>query len=234
MGKKKKLLHFAENDTFLNMFQPDYPQLQKGFPLLNRWNSEFFKNTNPITLEVGCGKGEYTVGLAQKYPHRNFIGIDLKGARMWRGCKTSNDLGLYNVAFIRQYVQQLPLLFGPAEVDEIWITFPDPQPKNVKRNKRLTSMPLLKRYAKILNPNGIIHLKTDSEFLFDFTMEVIQEEGHELLVSHKDIYAEQGFEEVKSIKTVYEKIFTEKGFAINYLQFKLNPNYFQSDDGSKK
>jgi tRNA (guanine-N7-)-methyltransferase len=226
MGKKKKLRKFAENLTFPNMFQPNYDDIKDGFVLKGNWKQEFFKNDNPITLEVGCGKGEYTVGLAAKYPDRNFIGMDIKGARMWRGCHTSQQQSLQNVAFIRAHVQMVPMIFAPAEVEEIWITFPDPQPKNAKRNKRLTAHPFLERYYKILASNGLIHFKTDNEPLFDYTLEVIASEQHHLLTAVKDLYQVQGFEEVKSIKTYYETLFSEQGFAINYLEFKLNPAAF--------
>ncbi len=234
MGSKKKLRHFAENLTFPNMFQPDYHDIKDGYIMQGNWDKEFFKNANPITLEVGCGKGEYTVGLAVKYPHRNFIGIDIKGARLWRGGKDSNTMGLKNVAFVRNYVQMLPNIFANAEIDELWITFPDPQPKKIKTNKRLTSPPFLYRYFQILKEGGIINFKTDNEALFDYTLEVIEQYGHNLIVSVKDLYNSKGFEEVKSIKTHYEKIFSEQGFAINFMQFTLNPEAFVNYDPKKK
>lgn len=222
MSSKGKLEKFAENLTFPNLFQPDYDQVKENFFLKGKWNEEFFKNTNPIVLELGCGKGEYSVGLARKYPNKNFIGIDLKGARLWRGCKTSNDEGMQNVAFIRTKIQHIQLLFEENEVDEIWVTFPDPQPKHSKRNKRLTSQRFLDSYDKILKANSIIHLKTDSESLFDYTLEVIAENNHQLHIAVKDIYHHDGLDEVKSIKTHYEKLFSEQGYDINYLNFTLN------------
>ncbi len=221
MGRKNKLKHFAENLTYKNMFQPTFEELEEGYEMVGNWDKSFFKNQQPITLEVGCGKGEYTVGLGEMYPERNFIGIDIKGARMWRGCTDSNERNMTNVAFIRNHAQMLPKIFGKGEVDELWITFPDPQPKKSKANKRLTSPRFLEQYRTILKPGAIINFKTDNEPLFDYTLEVIEEEGHELLVSVKDLYNVEGFEVVKSIKTFYEQKFSALGFAINYLQFKL-------------
>jgi len=226
MSSKNKLKKFNENSKFPNMFQPYYDDVKNGYRMQGKWDTDFFKNGNPITLEVGCGKGEYTVGLAANYPLRNFIGMDIKGARMWRGCKTSNENNMNNVAFVRNYVQMVTKIFGKGEIDELWITFPDPQPKKIKTNKRLTSPPFLERYFKILKQGGIINFKTDNEPLFDYTLEVIKEYGHELIVSVKDLYNYGGFEEVKSIKTHYEKLFSDQGYAINYMQFRLNPNAF--------
>jgi tRNA (guanine-N7-)-methyltransferase len=222
MGSKDKLKHYAENLTFSNMYQPSYDDVKHGYYLRGNWRKEVFKNDNPIILELGCGKGEYTVGLGRKYPNINFIGMDIKGSRMWRGCKTSNEEELKNVAFLRWHVQMVPQIFAENELDELWITFPDPQPKNVKRNKRLTSQVFLERYAKILKPEGIINFKTDSEGLFDFTLEVIEEFGHRLIISVKDLYNYDGLEEVKSIKTFYEDLFYRQGFDINFMQFRLN------------
>lgn len=226
MGSKKKLRKFAENLTFPNLFQPDYEAIKDDFFLKGKWRDDFFKNDNPIVLELGCGKGEYTVGLARKYGEQNFIGVDVKGARLWRGCKTSNEEKMTNVAFVRTKIQLIEKLFAPDEVDEVWITFPDPQPKYSKRNKRLTSQVFLQRYAKIVKPGAVFHLKTDNEPLFDYTLEVIEENGHILLEAVKDLYSHNGFEEVKAIKTHYEKLFTEQGYVINYLEFRLNPKMF--------
>jgi tRNA (guanine-N7-)-methyltransferase len=233
MGSKKKLAHFAENLTFPHLFQPKYEDLKDGYYMQGKWASDFFKNNNPITLEVGCGKGEYTVGLAEKYPDRNFIGLDIKGARLWRGCKDSHTMGLKNVAFVRNFVQMVPNIFAKGEIDELWITFPDPQPKKIKTNKRLTSPPFLHRYFNILKEGGIINFKTDNEPLFDYTLEVIETHNHKLINSVKNLYAVDEFEEVKSIKTHYEKLFSEQGFAINYMQFVLNPDAFVDFDPKK-
>lgn len=218
---KNKLQKFAENLSFPNLFQPEYESLGQGFHLKGKWNDDFFKNQNPIVVELGCGKGEYSVGLAQKYPGKNFIGIDIKGARLWKGCSISNKLGLNNVAFIRTKIQNLPLFFAPGEIDEIWVTFPDPQPKSSKESKRLTSQAFLDLYKIVTKPNSIIHLKTDNEPLFDFTLEEIKINGHKLIVGIKDLYEHDGFDEVKSIKTHYEKLFSDQGFAINYCEFTL-------------
>ena len=226
MGSKKKLQKFAENLTFPNLFQPEYEEVKQGFYLKGKWKSDFFKNDNPLVLELGCGKGEYSVGLGKKYPNKNFIGIDVKGARLWRGCKTSNEDKMTNIAFIRMKIQNIESFFAHNEVDEIWITFPDPQPKKSKSNKRLTSQVFLDRYTRIAKPNTLFHLKTDNEPLFDYTLEVIEENKHQLLVAIKDLYHNSGFEEVKSIKTHYEKIFSEQGYDINYLEFKINPNNY--------
>lgn len=233
MASKNKLAHFADNLTFTNMFQPVYADIKDGYIMQGKWNSVFFKNDNPITLELGCGKGEYTVGLAEKYPQRNFIGMDIKGARLWRGGKDSNEKGLKNVAFLRNFIQMVPTIFSPGEIDEIWITFPDPLPKPIKTNKRLTSPPFLNRYYKILKPGGLIHLKTDSEFFFNYTLETIEENNHELIIAVKDLYNYNGLEEVRSIKTHYEKLFSNQGFDINYLQFRLNSEAFINFDRNK-
>jgi len=223
MGNKNKLAKFAESAKFPNMFQPDYEDVKEGYKMRGKWRSDFFNNQNELVLELGCGKGEYTVGLGRKYSNRNFIGVDIKGARMWRGCKTSVEEGLHNVAFLRQKIQLVEYMFAQDEVDEIWITFPDPQPKVAKR--RLTSPQYMERYAKILKEGGIINFKTDNEPLFDYTLEIIEEQGHELIVSVKDLYSAAGFDEVKSIKTYYEKLFNDQGFDINYMQFRLNPEF---------
>lgn len=232
MSNKNKLTKFAEGASFPNMFQPKYEDVKGGYYMCGKWRSDFFKNDNEIVLELGCGKGEYTVGLGRKYPKRNFIGVDIKGARMWRGCKTSVDENLTNVAFLRQKIQLIENMFCQDEVDEIWITFPDPQPKIEKR--RLTSPRYIERYSKILKKGGIINFKTDSEPLFDYTLKMIEEYGHELIVSIKDLYNADGFEEVKSIRTHYEKIFNDQGHDINFLQFRLNPEYHKEHSTSKK
>ncbi len=223
MGNKNKLAKFAEGASFPNMFQPKYEEVKDTYVMQGKWRSNFFKNEHDLVLELGCGKGEYSVGLGRNYPNRNFIGVDIKGARMWRGCKTSVEEGLKNVAFLRQKIQLIANMFAKDEVDEIWITFPDPQPKVEKR--RLTSPQYMERYAKILKPGGIINFKTDSEALFDYTLEMIEEYAHELIVSVKDLYSAEGYDEVKSIKTHYEKLFNDQGHDINFMQFRLNPDF---------
>lgn len=219
---KKKLLHFAENATFPNFFQPGYYDLMNGFPMKGNWRSDYFRNENPIVAELGCGKGEFTVGLARKYPDRNFIGIDLKGARMWRGAKTALDEVLTNVAFIRNHLELVEYFFAPEEVDEIWITFPDPQPSSTKTRKRLTSPRFLDRYRQIAKKNAIIHLKTDNTFFFEYTLGVIASQNLPLLYCSRDVYQDRDQEDAISVQTFYEKMFTDKGETIKYLKFMLH------------
>jgi tRNA (guanine-N7-)-methyltransferase len=218
---KKKLIHFLENLTFPHLFQPHYHDLHENFFLRAKWHEEFFRNKNPLIVELGCGKGEYTVGLAAKYPGKNFIGIDLKGARLWRGCKTTEEMKLRNVAFIRTRADFLEKLFGPGEISEIWITFPDPQPG--KARKRMTSPVFLGKYSKILKEDGVIHLKTDDPDFFSFTREVIAGEKHHLLFLTEDLYNSGIEEDAVSIQTFYEKIWLEGQKNIYYLRFRLNP-----------
>ncbi|MFA6201510.1 MAG: tRNA (guanosine(46)-N7)-methyltransferase TrmB [Bacteroidales bacterium] len=221
MGKDK-LRRFAENETFPNMFQEQYEQIKEegGFHLKGKWKEEFFKNNNPLVLELGCGKGEYTVGLAKKYPNKNFIGIDIKGARMWRGCKTSIDEGMSNVAFVRTHVQLIDMYFGENEVDEIWITFPDPQLK--KPNKRLTCPRFLERYKRVLKKNGIMNLKTDSFELYDYTLnEVLLPNNNKIHFHASDLYNSGFDDDVIDIKTFYEGIYLQQGKPITYIKFEL-------------
>ncbi|MEE0267758.1 MAG: tRNA (guanosine(46)-N7)-methyltransferase TrmB [Bacteroidales bacterium] len=220
MGKNK-LARFAENETFANLFQLTYEQITKeGFALKGKWNEEFFKNDNPIVLELGCGKGEYTVGLAKKYPNKNFIGIDIKGARLWRGCKTSNEDKMTNVAFVRTHIQMIESYFAENEVSEIWITFPDPQLK--KPNKRLTCERFLKLYKNILKQDGIVHLKTDSQELYEYTKdEVLIPSKREILYNTNDLYNSDFKEDVIEIQTFYESMYLKIGKPITYLKFKL-------------
>ena len=220
MGKGK-LARFAENATFPNLFQPLYEDVTtQGFPLKGRWGAEFFKNMNPIVLELGCGKGEYTVGLGEKYPEKNFIGIDIKGARIWRGLKRTQEKNLKNVAFVRTRIHNINLFFAPDEVSEIWITFPDPQPK--KENKRLTCQQFLNYYKNVLSPNGIIHLKTDDTMLYEYTLDVINSGNHRLLLHSDDLYkVGNPHLEVMEIQTFYEQMWLEMGKKINYIRFQL-------------
>jgi tRNA (guanine-N7-)-methyltransferase len=228
MGQNK-LKKFAECKTFDFLFQPQYEDLkEKGFELKGKWNQEFFKNDHPIILEIGCGRGEYTVGLAKNHPENNYIGLDLKGYRLWRGCKNSIEAGLTNIAFLRSLVQNSEYLFGEGEVSELWIPHPDPQPTNRRRNKRLTAEPFLRRYANILKPDATIHLKTDDTDLYQFTLEVIEEGGH-ILVDHvPDLYKTNKFQEYRAIETYFEHLFVEQGRTIKYIQFKLNPALYAS------
>jgi tRNA (guanine-N7-)-methyltransferase len=217
---KKKLIHFQENLIFPHLFQLTYKELQSDFKLKSGWKDGFFMNQNPVIVELGCGKGEYTVGLAVKYPEKNFIGIDLKGARLWRGCKSVEEKNLKNAAFIRTRVDNLEKLFGPAEIDEIWITFPDPQPG--KERKRLTSPFFLDKYKKVMKEDGIIHLKTDNPLFFSYTREIIKKEDHQLLFATEDLYHLGREDDAIQIKTYYENIWLEKEKKICFLRFRLN------------
>ena len=221
---KRKLQRFAENETFDHFFQPGWEELSAGFSLRGNWNLDFFRNTNPIIIEVGCGKGEYTVDLSDKYPVRNFIGIDKKGARMWRGAKTSIEEQRKNVAFVRVRAENIGKVFGSAEVDEIWITFPEPQPNSPRHSKRFTSPQFIERYRQILKEGGIIHLKTDNDMFYNYTLDIIKEGGHELLYHNSDLYSNPGDAEVKDVidvQTHYEKIWLSQGLTIKYLRFRL-------------
>lgn len=218
---KNKLQRFAELKTFSNVHEFLFTERKTDFKLKGKWNTDYFKNEHPIVLELGCGKGEYSNGLAEKYPAKNFIGLDIKGARIWRGSKTAQEKQLQNVAFLRTQIEFIESCFDKDEVSEIWVTFPDPQPN--KEKKRLTHMIFLNRYKNVLKPNGIVHLKTDSAELYEFTLEVITENKITLLDSTPDLYgsSEVEREEVKSIKTYYEKLFTAKGKKITYLKIRL-------------
>lgn len=224
MGSKNKLKRFKENQTFSNVIQPTREEVVSGdFSLKGKWNQEVFKNNNPVVLELGCGKGEYSVGLAQKYPHKNFIGIDIKGARFWRGAKTAVEENLTNVAFLRSQIELIEFLFAENEVDEIWITFPDPQIKYKRTKHRLTNSEFLQRYKKILKKDGIVHLKTDSEFMHGYTLGILHGQNHEVLYANHNVYRNEGAPEVvTSIQTFYEKQYLEEGKPITYIQFKIN------------
>ncbi len=224
MGSKNKLKRFNENATFANVIQPTREEItEEVFELKGKWNSDFFKNENPIVLELGCGKGEYSVGLAQRYPNKNFIGIDIKGARFWRGAKTAIEENINNVGFLRLQIELIEKCFAKEEVDEIWITFPDPQIKYKRTKHRLTNTNFLKNYYGILKKSGVIHLKTDSEFMHGYTLGLLHGEGHEVLYSNHNIYKNEGSpEEVLSIQTFYESQYLEVGKPITYIKFKLN------------
>lgn len=216
-----KLEHFAENLTFANLFQVSYESLKKdGFALRGRW-SEHFGNSNPIVLELGCGKGDYTVALARIHPDRNYIGVDIKGARLWRGAKTATEDKMPNVAFIRTRIELIESFFAPDEVSEIWITFPDPQLK--KPNKRLTCERFLSRYKSFLRKGSPIHLKTDSQELYDYTLdEVIPAGGYKVLAHTNDLYNSDYDGEAKLTQTFYERMFLAEGKPITYLEFTIN------------
>lgn len=223
MGKNK-LQKFQENATFHNLFQPSPESLQAAdFSLKGQWNSQYFNNSNPIVLELGCGKGEYTVGLSKLFPHKNFVGIDIKGARLWRGAKTATEERLPNVGFVRTRIEQIPALFAPNEVDEIWITFPDPQPRPAKAQKRLTSSRFLNLYAQLLKPSGLVHLKTDCQPLWEYTREVALQNGLKLNVCTNNLYATISPDEpILGIRTFYEQQFLAQGLPITYLNFCLS------------
>lgn len=216
---RKKLFRFEDNKTLPNLFQPDYQELVEGFFLRGKWRELYFKNNNPIVLELGCGKGEYTVGLASHYTEKNFIGLDLKGSRMWVGCTAAIEKGLKNVGFIRRHISGIPLLFGKNEVDEIWITFPDPHLRKSDAKRRLTSPEFITRYNEILKPGGIIHLKTDSEPLWEYTMNVVKENNFKLVDSSSDVYKDKTEGAVTKFQTYYEKIWLEQGLSIKYVSF---------------
>ena len=221
MGKNK-LARWTELGSYDNVIQPEIEDVSgKDHPIKGRWNQDLFKNGNPITLELGCGKGEYTVGLANNFPHDNFIGIDIKGARMWRGAKTANEQKLPNVAFLRTRIEFINSFFSSDEVDEIWITFPDPHPGGRNSNKRLTSPWFLNSYRLFLKDKGLIHLKTDNKELYNFTCKVLSHNNVETIISTNDLYTEK-IDNILSIRTHYEKIFLDAGLKINYLSFRLD------------
>lgn len=209
-------------ETFSNVYQCTAKHISTEQDLgymKGRWNELCFKNNNPIILELGCGRGEYTVGLAQLYPDYNFIGVDIKGARMWAGAKQALELNLPNVAFLRTNIEMLDHFFAQGEVEQIWLTFPDPQMK--KATKRLTSTYFLERYRKLLTDKGLIHLKTDSPFLYTYTFEMVKANNLPLACFTDDLYASQYADVVKSLKTHYEQQWLARGMKIKYLQFSL-------------
>ncbi len=223
VGSKNKLKRFGENETFDNVFQPTREDVVSGdFGMRGNWNKNFFKNSNPIVLELGCGKGEYSVGLAAKFPDKNFIGIDLKGARFWRGAKTAIETGLTNVGFVRMQIELIEKVFAENEVDEIWITFPDPQIKFQRTKHRMTNSEFLKMYKKILKPDGIMNLKTDSEFMHGYTLGLLHGEGHEVLYANHNVYVNEGSpKEVTEIQTFYENQYLAVNKAITFIRFKI-------------
>ncbi|MFC2100526.1 tRNA (guanosine(46)-N7)-methyltransferase TrmB [Bacteroidota bacterium] len=221
---KRKLKKYAENHTFNHLIQPAFDEVKKGLEWKGKWASEFFGNTNPIVLELGCGKGEYTVGLAEVNPKKNFIGVDIKGARLWTGCKQVSEKGLKNTAFIRTDIGLIDQCFSNDEISEIWITFPDPQPKKRKEKKRLTSPGFLSKYAHFLKSNAVIHLKSDNLKFFNYSLKIIESGNHHLHYATSDLYHSDYHGEANNIKTYYEEQFLKKGFQICYLKFSLNKN----------
>ena len=220
MGSKNKLKRFKENESFENVIQPNREEVLKGFSLKGKWQS-YFKNNNPIVLELGCGKGEYSVALSEKYPEKNFIGVDIKGARFWRGAKTALEKDFQNVAFLRTQIELIDHCFEKNEVSEIWITFPDPQIKYKRTKHRLITKPFLEKYQSILNAQGLVHLKTDSEFLHGYLLGLLHEGHHEIIFAHHDIYnSSSPPSEATAIQTFYEKQYLELKKAITYVKFR--------------
>lgn len=223
MGSKNKLKRFNENETFSNVVQPSREELvESNFKYKGHWRTEMFKNNNPLVLELGCGKGEYSVALAKKYPNKNFVGIDIKGARFWRGAKTATEENIPNVAFLRTQIELIDHAFLENEVDEIWITFPDPQIKYKRTKHRMTNAVFLERYKQILKPDGVVNLKTDSEFMHGYTLGLLHGAGHEVLYANHNVYKQEGSpEEVTSIQTFYESQYLEQNKPITYIRFKI-------------
>lgn len=215
MGKDK-LKKFAEVDSFSNVLQMD-----EGKPMLGQWRDAFFRNKNPLVLELACGKGEYSVNLATLFPDKNFIGVDYKGNRIWRGAKTAIERNITNVGFLRIQIETIIAYFGAHEVDEIWITFPDPQPQLSREKKRLTAPRFLNMYSQILKPGGTINLKTDNDGLFAYTVEMVKELGLKKHIETTDLYHSEYADEVLSIKTYYEQKYLKENKNINYIKFSF-------------
>ncbi len=223
MGSKNKLKRFKENENFSNVIQPTRDEaFNDSLKLKGNWISTFVKNEKPIVLELGCGKGEYSVNLAKMYPEKNFLGIDIKGARFWRGAKTALEENLRNVGFLRTQIELVDCFFEENEVDEIWITFPDPQIKYKRTKHRLTNLEFLEKYKKILKPKGVVHLKTDSEFMHGYTLGILQGLNLSIEYAHHDVYGnEYSPKEVTQIQTFYEKQYLDKNKKITYLRFNF-------------
>ena len=220
MGKNK-LAKFADMEEFPHVFQVSSHDVREGgnFEMKGKWNELFFKNDHPIVLELGCGKGEYTIGLSQLYPDKNFIGVDIKGARLWTGAKESFEKSMKNVAFLRTNIEMVHHFFAENEVSEIWLTFPDPQMKKV--TKRLTATNFMKTYQQFLKVNGLMHLKTDSNFMFTYTREMVKANQYPVVFSNDDLYASDLNDPILSIKTYYEQQWLDRGLTIKYIQFML-------------
>ena len=224
MGSKNKLKRFKENETFSNVIQPSREDvLNNTLMLKGNWNRKFFKNENPIVLELGCGKGEYSVNLATMFPEKNFLGIDIKGARFWRGAKTALAEKINNVGFLRTQIELVDCIFDKNEVDEIWITFPDPQIKYKRTKHRMTNPDFLNKYKKILKPNGMVHLKTDSEYMHGYTLGLLQGLGLTIEYAHHDVYGTTNApKEVTDIQTYYESQYLAINKKITYLRFNFS------------
>lgn len=228
MSAKRKLEKFAQNKTFEHFFEPQFNfQNPSDYEMKANWAKDFFKNKNSLIVELGCGKGEYTVGQAKQYPQNNYIGVDIKGARMWRGASDVLNLGLKNVAFLRTRVEFTPFCFAKNEVSEIWITFPDPQKGPRKRiRKRLTSSEFLSRYQKFLIDDGFVNLKTDDDTLYEYTKSVVSLNNLEVIVDTDNLYESKYYTGALTIKTHYEKMWNQENRIIKYLKFKL-PQYLK-------
>ncbi len=219
---KRKLQRFAELDLLPTIVHPLPFDGEVSHPLSSKWKSDFFKNEQDLVLELGCGRGEYTINLARMFPMKNFVGIDIKGARIWRGAKTAFEEPVKNAGFLRIQLERIEHYFGKHEVDEIWITFPDPHVKQIRENKRLTSSVFLERYRHILKEGGIVHLKTDNRSFYEYTLEVLETLKIKPEFQTDDVYGMDDIDEVLKIKTTYEEMFSKKGFNICYVRFVLD------------
>ncbi len=217
---KGKLAKFADMANYPHVFEYPYSAVEKiPFEMKGKWNKDFFKNNHPIVLELGCGRGEYTVGLGQMFPDKNFIGVDIKGARMWSGATEALQADMSNVAFLRTNIEIIDRFFAENEVSEIWLTFSDPQMKKV--TKRLTSTSFMERYRKFLMPDGIVHLKTDSNFMFTYTRNMIEENKLPVEVMTEDLYHSGLADDILNIRTYYEQQWLDRGLNIKYIKFRL-------------
>jgi tRNA (guanine-N7-)-methyltransferase len=221
---KNKLKRFSQINAFSNVIQPEVKHPCSDFSLKGKWNEDFFHRAAPLALEIGCGKGEYTIELAKAKPDAHFIGIDIKGDRIWKGAIAGLESGLYNAAFLRIQAERIGFFFASGEVSEIWITFPDPQPRESRRKKRLTSPQFLERYSRILKPGSPIHLKTDSKLLYDYTLQIIREYAHQLIFATDNLYHANTSDEplLTEVQTYYEKMFLAENKPIHYIRFALN------------
>lgn len=227
MGKNK-LQQWAEINTFSNYVNAaSIELLQSPHELKGKWHKEFFKNDNPIVLELGCGKGEYTIGLAKRFPQKNFLGVDIKSHRMWTGARQGMEEGISNAGFLRTRVDFIDSFFDVDEVDEIWLTFSDPHPQEGKARKRLTSPLFIERYRKFLKKDGLIHLKHDSDLMVEYTLDQIRENNYRLLLSSLDLYGrlvddlDDETRDILEIRTFYEQMWLEKGKTIKYVKFSI-------------
>jgi len=224
LGSKNKLKRFKENETFSNVIQPTRQEVfDDALKLKGNWSKTFFKNEQPIVLELGCGKGEYSLNLAKMFPEKNFLGIDIKGARFWKGAKTSLEEKITNVGFLRTQIELVDLLFDENEIDEIWITFPDPQIKYKRTKHRMTNPEFLEKYKKILKPKGVVHLKTDSEYMHGYTLGLLQGLDLKIEYAHHDVYGTTNApKEVTEIQTYYESQYLAIRKKITYLRFNFS------------